>query len=43
MKEFYNLHNDCNVKILNEDSRLKTSIPENSVNLIVTSLPLEIA
>lgn len=39
MKEFYKTYNKCNVKILNEDSRLETSIPSNVVDLIVTSPP----
>lgn len=40
MKEFATEHNNrCKIDILAEDSRYKTSIPSNSVDLIVTSPP----
>jgi len=40
MEEFFNEHNKkCDVNILAEDSRHLTTIPENSVDLIVTSPP----
>jgi DNA modification methylase len=39
MKTFYKTYNDCKIKILNEDSRCKTQIPSNSVDLIVSSPP----
>ncbi|MDI6737252.1 MAG: DNA methyltransferase, partial [Nanoarchaeota archaeon] len=39
MKEFEKTKKKCQVQILKEDTRLKTSIPDNSVDLIVTSPP----
>ena len=39
MKNFINEQNGCEVHILKEDTRFKTSIPDNSVDLIVTSPP----
>ncbi len=39
MENFIKEKNGCEVYILNEDSRFKTSIPDNSVDLIVTSPP----
>lgn len=39
MIEFYQNHNDCIINILDEDSRKKTSIDEESIDLIVTSPP----
>ncbi|HLC55053.1 MAG TPA: DNA methyltransferase [Candidatus Nanoarchaeia archaeon] len=39
MKEYLKERNKCEVKILTEDSRYKTSIPNNEVDLIVTSPP----
>ncbi|MCF7798485.1 site-specific DNA-methyltransferase [Candidatus Woesearchaeota archaeon] len=40
MKEYWSQYNDkCEINILAEDTRLKTSIPDNSVDLIVTSPP----
>lgn len=40
MKEYWSqCNNKCEVNILAEDTRLKTSIPDNSVDLIVTSPP----
>ncbi|MDR3223360.1 MAG: site-specific DNA-methyltransferase [Methanobrevibacter sp.] len=39
MKKFYSVSNICKISILNEDSRDKTSIDSNSVDLIVTSPP----
>lgn len=39
MENFIKEKNGCKVYILNEDTRFKTSIPDNSVDLIVTSPP----
>lgn len=40
MEEYFKKHNaTCKVNILTEDTRNKTSIPNNSVDLIVTSPP----
>ncbi len=39
MENFIKEKNGCEVYILAEDSRFKTSIPDNSVDLIVTSPP----
>ena len=39
MAEFNNDARKCEMKILAEDSRLKTSIPSNSVDIILTSPP----
>ncbi len=39
MKEYYAKRNNCNIEILPEDTRFKTSIPDNSVDLVVTSPP----
>lgn len=39
MENFIKEKNGCKVKILNEDTRFKTSVPDNSVDLIITSPP----
>ncbi len=39
MENFIKEKNGCQVVILDEDTRFKTSIPDNSVDLIVTSPP----
>lgn len=39
MENFIKEKNGCEVHILDEDTRFKTSIPDNSVDLIVTSPP----
>ncbi len=39
MEKFVKERHDCDVIILDEDTRYKTSIPDNSVDLIVTSPP----
>jgi DNA modification methylase len=39
MREYFLKRNNCNVNILQEDTRIKTSIPNDSVDLIVTSPP----
>jgi len=39
MENFIKEKNGCKVHILTEDSRFRTSIPDNSVDLIVTSPP----
>lgn len=39
MIEFYEKVNRCNIVVLNEDSRKKTTIPNKSVDILVTSPP----
>lgn len=39
MGNFIKEKNGCEIHILDEDTRLKTSIPDNSIDLIVTSPP----
>lgn len=39
MENFIKEKNGCEVRILDEDTRFKTSVPDNSIDIIVTSPP----